>query len=172
MKYFSGTADYSRVVKIPADWIRQGRALYLDLGDVEVMAHIIFNHKDMGILWKPPFRVDITSLAKAGDNELEVRVADLWVNRLIGDEQLPADESWAPGSYNYLTAIPEWLAKGTPRTSGRVTFGVYQFWKRTDPLVPSGLIGAGEDHSCANRTVKRIKLPLSSLRYLVASLRL
>jgi hypothetical protein len=141
VKYFSGTATYSRVVKIPPDWIRADRTLYLDLGDVEVMAQVTFNQRDLGILWKPPFRLDISSLAKAGDNELEVKVADLWVNRLIGDEQLPSDEAFAPGIYNYLTAIPDWLANGTPRTSGRITFGVYQFWKKTDPLVPSGLIG-------------------------------
>ena len=112
VKYFSGTADYSRVVKIPADWIRRDRPLYLDLGDVEVMAHVIFNSKDLGILWKPPFRVDISSLARPGDNQIEVKVADLWVNRLIGDEQLPADENFAPGNYNYLT-ISDWLANGS-----------------------------------------------------------
>ena len=45
------------------------------------------NGQDLGILWKAPFRVDITKVAKAGDNELEVRVTNLWPNRLIGDEQ-------------------------------------------------------------------------------------
>jgi hypothetical protein len=141
VKYFSGTADYSRVIKIPSDWIRKDRSLFLDLGDVQVMARVKFNGKDMGILWKPPFRVDISSAVKAGDNELEVNVVNLWVNRLIGDEQLPPDLTWGRENYPYLTAIPDWLAKGTPRTSGRFTFVTYQYWKKTSPLVPSGLIG-------------------------------
>ena len=141
VKYFSGTATYSRTVNIPADRIRNDCALTLDLGDVEVMAHVYLNQHDLGILWKPPFRMNISGFAKAGDNDLEVQVADLWVNRLIGDEQLPADENFAPGGYNYLTAIPDWLANGTPRTSGRITFSVYQFWKKNEPLVASGLIG-------------------------------
>jgi len=64
-------------------------ALWLDLGRVEVMAEVRLNGQDLGILWKPPYRVDIGEAAKAGDNTLEIKVVNLWINRQIGDEFLP-----------------------------------------------------------------------------------
>jgi hypothetical protein len=67
------------------------RVLYLDLGDVEVMARVKLNGRELGILWKKPFRIDITSGARAGANSLELTVVNLWPNRLIGDANLPED---------------------------------------------------------------------------------
>ena len=57
-----------------------------------VIAEVKLNGKDLGILWKRPFRFDLTAAAKAGDNALEVKVVNLWPNRLIGDAQLPRDQ--------------------------------------------------------------------------------
>lgn len=45
------------------------------------------NGKSAGIAWKSPYRIDLTDFVKTGENNLEVRVANLWVNRLIGDAQ-------------------------------------------------------------------------------------
>jgi hypothetical protein len=45
--------------------------------------------KNLGDFWKRPFRVDVTSALKEGENLLEVQVTNQWVNRLVGDEQLP-----------------------------------------------------------------------------------
>ena len=59
----------------------------LDLGEVREMAEVRVNGQGAEILWKPPFRTDITPLVRAGENRLEILVTNLWVNRLIGDKQ-------------------------------------------------------------------------------------
>ena len=87
VKYFSGTATYTRTVDAPAAWFKTGAQLWLDLGDVKNLAEVSVNGKPMGIAWKPPFRLDVTGALKPGANLLQVKVTNLWVNRLIGDQQ-------------------------------------------------------------------------------------
>jgi hypothetical protein len=105
VKYFSGTATYTKTfVWSPA--VKDGgnkSAVCLDLGDVQVMAQVKLNGHDLGILWKPPFQVDITDAMKPGDNVLEIRVADLWPNRMIGDAALPEPERFTWSSYEPFT---------------------------------------------------------------------
>jgi hypothetical protein len=115
VKYFSGTAIYSKAIQAPADWFKSGAKLWLDLGDVKNIAEITVNGKPFGILWRPPFRVDITDALKAGANTLEIKVTNLWVNRLIGDQQ--------PG-----------MAK-------TYTYTAVKFYNADSPLLPSGLLG-------------------------------
>ena len=110
VKYYSGTATYTKTLKVPGELLVTGNRLYLDLGDVQVMARVTLNGKDLGTLWKPPFRVDITNVAKVGDNELEIQVVNLWPNRMIGDEQLPEDSERNPNGT--LKAWPQWLRHG------------------------------------------------------------
>jgi hypothetical protein len=139
IKYFSGTAVYRKTVNIPAENLGANRILQLDLGRVQVIAEVRLNGKDLGILWKAPFRIDVTDAAKAGDNELEVRVTNLWPNRLIGDEQYPDDCEW-----NGITIKrwPDWMVKGEPRpVPQRVTFTTWKHWHKDSLLQPSGLIG-------------------------------
>ena len=139
VKFFSGTATYTKSLVIPAHFLGEHRRLVLDLGRVEVMAKVALNGQDLGILWKPPYRVDITAAAKVGDNHLEVAVVNLWPNRLIGDEKLPEDSERKPDGT--LKAWPAWLLEGKPSPTGRYTFSSWRLWKRDDLLLDSGLLG-------------------------------
>ncbi len=139
VRYFSGTAAYTKEFEIPAAMIEAAQALDLDLGQVKVIAEAKLNGKDLGILWKPPFRADITGAAKAGANRLEVRVTNLWVNRLVGDEQLPPDVEW---NGKVLRRWPDWLLKGAPRpVKERLTFTTWRHWDKDGELQASGLLG-------------------------------
>jgi hypothetical protein len=103
------------------------------------MAEVTLNHQPLGILWKPPFRVDVTEALKTGDNVLEIKVVNLWINRMIGDEQLPEDsERNGDGT---LKSWPQWVNEGKPSPTGRKTFTSWRLWKKDSPLVESGLIG-------------------------------
>lgn len=114
VKYFSGTGNYSTTFKASSDWLKQGNKLCLDLGSVKNLAEVIVNGKSLGIVWKTPFRVDISSAIKEGDNKLEIKVTNLWVNRLIGDMQ--------PGAT-------------------KLTYTTMPFYQANSPLQPSGLLG-------------------------------
>src|SRR4029077_13402696 len=91
VRYFSGTATYTKEFNIAASMISPTRDFYLDLGIVKNIAEIKINGGDFGIAWKPPFRACITARLQPGKNKIEVRVTNVWANRLIGDEQLPDD---------------------------------------------------------------------------------
>ena len=139
VRYFSGTATYHKRFDLPREMLGGKRRLYLDLGKVAVMAQVKLNGKDLGILWKPPFRAELTDSARSGENMLDVSVVNLWINRMIGDELLPADcELNADGS---LKAWPAWLQQGKPNPSGRFTFSTWRLWKKDEPLQESGLLG-------------------------------
>src|SRR5581483_3391424 len=114
IKYFSGTASYDKTFEVPAFWLGVDQSIEIDLGSVKTLAEIIVNGVSAGIVWKRPFRTDITTLLHLGNNHLSVRVTNLWPNRLIGDKQ--------PGS--------------TP--IAMTTFNPYA---ADSPLLPSGLLG-------------------------------
>jgi hypothetical protein len=115
VKYFSGTGTYTKTIQAPADWFKRGATLWLDLGDVKNLAEVAVNGKPLGILWKTPFRVDVTSALKPGANTVEIKVTNLWVNRLIGDKQ--------------------------PNVPKEYTYTAQPFYRADSPLLPSGLIG-------------------------------
>ena len=139
VKYFSGSAVYSRSLDIPADLLGAGRSIYLELGDVKNLASVKLNGQDLGIAWKPPYRIDLTKAAKAGANSLEIELTNLWPNRLIGDEQLPPDSEWAGDGG--LKKLPDWFKEGRKSPTGRVAFVTWHHWKKDDKLLPSGLLG-------------------------------
>ena len=141
IRFFSGTATYRTTFNHQPT---ANNHFLLDLGDVQVIAAVKLNGRDVGILWKPPFRVDITEALRAGTNELEIRVTNLWPNRMIGDATLPTDITWNDKGRrgSYPAAWPEWLTEGKPRHSGRLTFCTRKdVYTKDDPLLPSGLIG-------------------------------
>jgi hypothetical protein len=142
VRHFSGTAVYETEFNVPADFA-PNHVLALDLGEVQVIAEPVLNGRELGVLWKPPFRVEVTNLLKPGRNRLEVRLTNLWPNRLIGDEQYPDDCApqgvWKSGS---IPAWPAWLRQGRPRLeSRRFAFATFRYWDSKSPLLPSGLLG-------------------------------
>jgi hypothetical protein len=114
IKYFSGEGTYTNTIQAPSDWFREGSHLWIDLGDVKNLAEVTVNGKSLGVVWHAPYRVDATTALKPGANEINVKVVNAWVNRLIGDEQ--------PGATKY-------------------TFADVKPYKANSPLLPSGLLG-------------------------------
>jgi len=138
IKYYSGTADYRTTFTL-AGAPRQGARILLDLGKVAVMAEVILNGRNLGILWKPPFRVDATEALQAGSNTLEIKVTNLLINRMIGDELLPEDSERPDGGT--LKKWPQWLLEGKPSPTGRFTFAGWRLWGKGEALQESGLLG-------------------------------
>ena len=113
VRYFSGISTWTSTFNPPGEW-KAGASLRLDLGRVGDVAEVRVNGTTVGTVWKAPWTLDIGAAAKSGSNTIEVRVANLWVNRLIGDKQ--------PGA--------------TP-----VAFVTIPTYKPDAPLRPSGLMG-------------------------------
>jgi hypothetical protein len=112
VRYFSGVATYTKTVEAPAAWFNSRAEIWLDLGEVKDIAEVTVNGKPVAAAWRKPFRVNLTGALKAGANTLEVKVANVWVNRIIGDQQ--------PGAQKITTA---------------------QSYRADSPLLPSGLLG-------------------------------
>ena len=123
IKYFSGTAAYQNTFTLPV--VAKNEQYMLDLGAVENLAEVLVNGKNMGIAWKKPFRVNITEALKSGTNTLQIRVTNLWVNRLIGDVQ--------------------------PNVKNKITFTTLPFYRADSPLLPSGLLGPVTIHSLTKK---------------------
>ncbi len=115
IKFYSGTAIYRKTFTLPA-MPEKGRQLVLDLGEVHEVAEVRLNGQNLGVVWTKPARVNITGAVKAGANDLEVTVVNLWPNRLIGDAALPAKERFTETNMRKFVS--------------------------TSPLLPSGLLGS------------------------------
>lgn len=145
IRYYSGTAVYSKTFESPAS--TPGRRLYLDLGKVKHIAEVSLNGKKLGVTWTAPWRVDITDALQLGQNAVEISVTNVWANRLIGDEQHAPDLIWQIGdpkfkSGYFLKEFPDWFLKGKPRPSKeRFTFTTWNYFEKTAPLESSGLLG-------------------------------
>jgi hypothetical protein len=157
VKYFSGTATYINNFTVDTGTASEWKRLFLDLGRVEVLAQVKVNGQDLGIFWNPPYRIDVSDAVKPGDNKLEVKVTNLWPNRLIGDEQLPPENEYVnvESGGDVIKAIPEWYSKGEPKPSGgRITFATYKFYSKDSPLLESGLIGPVTLRSAVIRSIR------------------
>jgi hypothetical protein len=140
IRFYSGTAVYRKTFDLPPVATADGGRLWLDLGTVKNIASVRLNGRDLGVVWCDPWRVEITDAVKRKGNRLEIRVANLWPNRLIGDEREPPDAEYGRGGR--LVRWPEWLLEGRPRPSaGRLTFSTWKHFAADSPLLPSGLLG-------------------------------
>ncbi len=144
IKFYSGTAVYRKSFTVDQAALRDSRlAIYINLGDVREIAEVTLNGKALGVLWKPPFQVNVRGALRPGANKLEVRVTNLWPNRMIGDEQYPddctPDGSWRTGK---IPAWPDWVLKNQPRPEPRrLTFSTTKYFTKDAPLIPSGMLG-------------------------------
>jgi len=136
IKYYSGIATYKKTFSIDN---LDDTKYFIDLGVVNDIARVKLNGKDVGVIWCAPWRIDISGALKEGNNELEIEVANRWINRLLGDKQEP--------DANVRTVrFDNGLLGGQEFTTGRYTFttqaamGSFRF---TEPL-PSGLLGPVE----------------------------
>ncbi|MDR0567443.1 MAG: hypothetical protein LBG47_10505 [Prevotellaceae bacterium] len=143
LKYFSGTAVYEKNFKCKMQ--PEKCQMILDLGAVYDMATVEVNGKEVGVLWFPPFRIDLAGYVKAGTNTLKISVTNTWANRLIGDEQHPADFEWGTDrdkEGRAMKAFPDWFLRNEPRAEqGRKTFNVWYYYRKDSPLLPAGLLG-------------------------------
>jgi len=140
IRYFSGTATYRKIIELPKQPMVNGQwSMVLDLGKVGVMAEVTLNGRNLGLLWKPPYRVDVTDALKADGNTLEIKVTNLLINRMIGDELLPEDSD--RNDNGTLKKWPQWVLDGKPSPAGRFTFAGWRLWRKGDALQDSGLLG-------------------------------
>ncbi|HIQ20442.1 MAG TPA: hypothetical protein EYH34_04280 [Planctomycetes bacterium] len=121
IRYFSGLATYRTQFELPLEGAGKRCRWVLDLGRVEKVAQVSMNGCQLGILWKPPFQVDVTGAIRPGRNQLEIQVANTWSNRLVGDALAPESERFCRTNITHSTM---WRVK----------------WKDT-PLAESGLLG-------------------------------
>ena len=103
LKYYSGNAIYNKTFELSSDELN-GNRLVLDLGNVKEMASVKINGKKLQVMWSAPFRFDLTPYLKAGVNNLNVEVVNMWVNRLIGDGKLPENERVTKTNINKFDA--------------------------------------------------------------------
>jgi hypothetical protein len=108
IKYYSGTAVYRKTFDLDEAALaeKDKRPLYLDLGTVNYLARVRLNGKDLGVVWTAPWRVDISATAKAKGNELEIEVVNTWLNRLVGDANLPTEKRLAKTNIQYPAKHP------------------------------------------------------------------
>ena len=114
IKFFSGVATYTNSIDVTEEQLN-AEQLLLDLGQVGVMAEVTVNGKNLGVYWKNPYRIAIKDALQVGKNNIEVKVTNLWINRLIGDSM--------------------------PGVTEKVTWSQYPFYNPNSAMSPSGLIG-------------------------------
>ncbi|MFM1878210.1 MAG: hypothetical protein RLZZ241_1076 [Bacteroidota bacterium] len=113
VRHFSGTVTYLKSFDLME--VDTSKHFFLDLGEVHDLAEVLVNGKSLGVIWKPPFRIDMSRAVQPGTNQLEIRVTNTWVNRLIGDAH--------------------------PEVTNKITFTTMPFYRETDSLLPAGLFG-------------------------------
>ncbi|TKJ34998.1 MAG: hypothetical protein CEE38_16190 [Planctomycetes bacterium B3_Pla] len=137
IRNFSGTACYKKNFRIPQRWFGKDKKIYLDLGQLWALGEVTLNDRSLGIVWKPPYRIEITEAAKPDQNKLEVEITNTWANRLVGDAHLPSDKRFCKTNITY---------SGTPGKA----------WKDI-PLRQSGLFGPVQLIQAVEKTISLTK---------------
>ncbi|HEY1685229.1 MAG TPA: glycosyl hydrolase [Tepidisphaeraceae bacterium] len=114
IKFYSGKATYKTKFDVPGDVTNRPRAI--SLGQVCNIASVKLNGHDLGVAWCTPWRVQVPAdVLRSHGNTLEITVANLWINRLIGDSSRPEAQ--------------------------RISWTTYNPYHVDSPLQPSGLLG-------------------------------
>ena len=124
ISYFSGTATYHKTLSIDPERISQYSRIFLDLGEIRDVSEVFINGSSAGIQWKKPYLFDISGLAKAGENQVEIEIVNLWVNRLTGDMLSEPGDRYCRTNHPYVTQ-DNWAGGGD----------------ETYRLQPAGLLG-------------------------------
>ena len=90
VRYYSGKVVYKTKFSAPAGF----SSAVLDLGDVGVTAKVKIGGREAGGVCFEPYRLDVTEFGSPGENDLEIEVCTLWVNRLVGDAGLKNSPTW------------------------------------------------------------------------------
>ncbi|MBO9204073.1 MULTISPECIES: glycosyl hydrolase [Niastella] len=114
IKYYSGTAAYTNTIEC-RDTINAGTKVFIEVGQLANIGEVYVNGISCGVMWTPPYRIDVTKAIHPGKNELRIAVTNTWFNRLKGDQLLPEKE--------------------------RITWTNAPFWSKDKPLLPAGLLG-------------------------------
>ncbi|MCF8222056.1 MAG: hypothetical protein K9J25_02835 [Bacteroidales bacterium] len=102
VKYFSGTACYSKTLNINPDQLKEDRRIFIDLGKVRDLAEVFIDGQSAGILWKEPYKLDITDYIAGGENDLDIEITNMWVNRLTGDMLSETGETYCRTNHPYV----------------------------------------------------------------------
>ncbi|MCX6878205.1 MAG: glycosyl hydrolase [Verrucomicrobia bacterium] len=136
IRFFSGIATYRKTCEVP-EWLSNSKRLFLELGDLAEIAEVTLNGKHLGLAWLPPYRIDISGAVHAGTNQLEIRVANLWANRLNGDSLRPESTRFTRSNIDRIQTDPT-SDSSYGRVPGGKTRPVYH---EIPPLMKSGLCG-------------------------------
>jgi hypothetical protein len=147
VNHYSGIAEYTATVNLPENFLKRDEVCLLDLGRVRDIAQIRVNGSQSVILWKEPFKTEVTGLLKARENTITIQVANRWINRLIGDQKTPVEFPYQEGGSKFtagrILKFPDWLADPqlAKKQQKRHTFTTWQHYSSDSELVPSGLLG-------------------------------
>jgi hypothetical protein len=136
IRFFSGIATYRKTFELPESLAKRNR-LFLQLANLAEIAEVTLNGKHLGLAWLPPYRIEISGAVRAGPNQVEIRVANLWANRLNGDSLRPESDRFTRSNLDRIQTDPT-----SDSSYGRVPRGKTRpVYTNTPPLMPSGLFG-------------------------------
>jgi len=146
IRAYSGIATYQQTFTINPELLKAHQQVTLDLGRIGDTAQVFINGKEVGTTWIAPFALDVTSYVQSGENQLVVKVANAWTNRMITDEALPDNSGFWQANGKRVVKMPAWYINNEPlpnsgKKGHRRTFTTHKFVNKDDPLIDSGLLG-------------------------------